>query len=135
MPLLGKTVFLHYALIERVLDGLPTFFQRETGRVFMLLGPTDVRIYHSQERLDPERYPGAWALVDSNASLVHPREEFIGDTSQLFVIQATSPQPLRWKEWSKQLNAPLAVMKAWSWEELYIGGSVNVILPGNSYAY
>ncbi len=108
----GKTIFLYYALMERILDGLPTLFQLDPTRVFMFLGPADVRIYGSQERLDPGSYPGAWALVDSGSELIRPRVKLTTIGSKYFVIQASSPKPSRWKEWSKQLNAPLAVMKA-----------------------
>jgi len=96
----------------------------------MFLGPTNVRIYNSQERLDSGRYSGAWALVDSNFREPTPRDEVASSESKFFVIQASSPQPSRWKEWSKQRNAPLAVMKAWTWEELYIGGSVDTFFLG-----
>lgn len=102
----------------------------------MFLGPTNVRIYTDREHLYPELYPGAWALVDSNVTLSLPREEMITIHSKLFVINAVSPQPRSaWKEWLKQRNAVMAVMKAWSWEELYIGGSVDAIHPGNSYTH
>jgi hypothetical protein len=114
--------------MERILDGQPTLFQLDSTRVFMFLGPTNVRIYSRQERLNPRSYPGAWALVDSGSELIRPREELTTGKSKFFVIQASSPQPSRWKEWSKQLNAPLAVMKAWTWEELYIEGSVDTFL-------
>lgn len=97
-------------------------FQVESNRVFLFSGPTDVQVYSSGQRLDSQRFPGAWALVDSNVGLTHPREELVSTISNLFVVQSTSPQPSRWKEWSKQLGAVLAVMKAWSWMELYIGG-------------
>ena len=132
-PLIGKTLFLYYALIERILDKEPTAFQLDSKRVFVFFGPTDVQVCPNGERLDPEKFPGAWALVDSNASLIQPEEKLISDRSKYFVIQATSPQPLRWKAWSKYCDAELAVMKAWSWPELYIGGQVNSFVSSCTY--
>ena len=89
-----------------------------------MLGRHDVRIFPEAMRLHPRGFPGTWALVDSNEKLLHPRHEFTDMHSKFFVVQATSPQPVRWKAWKKHLSAAVAVMKPWSWEELYIGGSV-----------
>jgi len=61
--------------------------------------------------------------VDSNADLVEPHPSFTTTKSRFCLVQTTSPQPRRWKAWAKQLSAPLAVMKPWSWEEMCIGGS------------
>jgi hypothetical protein len=99
-------------------------FQLEENRVFVFLGPENVHVCYNNERLDPEAHPGAWALVDSNTSVIQPRGELVSIGSKFFVVQATSPQPSRWKEWSKQRNAPLVVMKGWSWAEFFVGGSV-----------
>jgi hypothetical protein len=123
---IGKSFFLYYILIERVLDAEPTLFQLDSKRAFMLFGQADVCVHHL-ERIDTEKYPGAWALVDSNASINEPRGELCVFESRFFLIQATSPQPSRWKEWAKQRDAPLVVMEAWSWQELYIGGFVHAI--------
>jgi hypothetical protein len=93
----------------------PTVLQLEKSRVFGFLGPENVHVCSNNERLDPEAHPGAWALVDSNASVVQPRREPVTIGSKFFVVQATSPQPTRWKEWPKQRSAPLVVMKGWPW--------------------
>jgi hypothetical protein len=124
---IGKTVFLSYVLIERLLTGLPTVYQTSKSMTFVFLGPDDVRIYPQSTYLDPEKYPDAWALVDSNEDMIVPRPELTDSNSKYYVIQASSPQPKRWKEWKKKLSASLIVMEAWTWEEMYIGGSVHWI--------
>ena len=124
-PFTGKTFFLYFVLIERILDGRSTAFQWDPSRVVLLLNRHDVRTFPSAINFDPEGYPGTWALVDSNSSLVTPRSEFIDARSKFFVVQAASPRPERWKTWKKELTAEMAVMKPWSWEEIYIGGSVH----------
>jgi hypothetical protein len=69
--------FLHYALVERVLEGQLTAYQISTTSVYLILGPNQVLYFPQEHNFDPAAYPGAWALVDSNAALVEPREEFI----------------------------------------------------------
>lgn len=66
-------------------------------------------------------YPGVWALSDSNANVVTPRWEFTDDRSQFFVVQATSPEPEKWKSWKQHREATFAIMNPWSWSEIYIG--------------
>lgn len=112
-------MFLFFLLVERILDGKETAFQRSPSEVILMLGQ-----YNVQERrdFDNERYPGAWALVDSNVKLEKPHQRFTDSHSKFFLVQATSPQPQRWKGWKKELSAALAVMKLWTWEEIYIGG-------------
>jgi hypothetical protein len=55
----GKTIFLYYALIERILDGLLTLVELNPKRVFMFLGPANVSIYPDSEYLDSRLYLGA----------------------------------------------------------------------------
>jgi len=89
-----------------------------------MLDRHDVRIFPANVRLDPLGFPGTWALVNSNVGLVQPCEEFMDVHSTFYLVHATSRQPARWKAWMKQLSGGMAVMKPWSREELYIGGSV-----------
>jgi hypothetical protein len=125
---IGKSIFLYYALIERVLNGEPTLFQLGPKSAFMLLGQTNVRIFREDDDIDTQEYPGAWALVDSNAAIKAPRGELAMANSRIFLVQATSPQPSRWSEWAKQRRAPLVVMDPFSWHEFYIGGFVMPFL-------
>jgi hypothetical protein len=118
-------MFLYFLLVERILDGQPTAYQWSHTRVILMLNRHDVQIFPANIRLDPRGFPGTWALVDSNVGSVHPRDEFTDVHSKFFLVNASSPQPARWKAWKNQLSAATAVMKPWSWEELYIGGSVR----------
>ena len=118
---LGKSTFLFYVLISRILLAQKTAFQWSSSRTFFFNDRHDVRTFTQMDRIDPVGHPEMWALSDSNADVVTPRAEFTDARSQFFVVQATSPQPTRWKTWSKQLGANLAVMNPWSWQEIYIG--------------
>ena len=124
-PLTGKTFFLYFVLIERILNGQRTAFQCDHGRAILILDHHDLQIFPVATRFDPEAYSGMWVLVDSNSRVVQPRDEFISAHSKFFVVQAASPQPMRWKTWKKERDADMAVMKPWTWEEMYIGGSVH----------
>jgi hypothetical protein len=94
----------------------------EPKRVFLFLDQNDVQIFWDKDYFNPEGYPQTWALVDSDVHMVEPRAEFINSRSKFFVVQASSPQPHRWKAWKKKLSADLCVMNPWSWTEFYIGG-------------
>ena len=104
-----------------------TALQWSDARIFLFLDRNIVRVIPKNTYLDPRAFPGVWALVDSNAGLVQPRGELVDSHSKFFVIQATSPQPIRWKAWMKHLSAQFAVMRPWSWEEIYIGGLVHTV--------
>ncbi|KAM6499073.1 hypothetical protein JOM56_004581 [Amanita muscaria] len=127
-PGIGKSIFLYFVLVERILNGQCTAYQY-TSTVILMLGSHDVRIFPADPRLDTRKFPGTWALVDSNVELIPPRGEFTSAHSKFYLIQATSPQPSRWKAWKKQLSAAIAVMKPWSCKELYIGGTEFISPP------
>jgi len=66
-------------------------------------------------------YPGycpIWALIDMDYQKTAPPIE--RDTD-IWPIQASSPQPSRWKTWIKQYGASLLAMPLWSMEELEEG--------------
>lgn len=129
MPGIGKSLFLYFVLIERILNGQCTAYQRSPNSVILMLDRHDVRIFRANACFDCQGFPGTWALVDSNATLGQPRDEFMDTHSDFYLVQATSPQPARWKAWKKQLSAAMAVMKPWSWKELYIGGTQFISPP------
>lgn len=115
-------MFLYYILIKRILAGEVTAFDQEESRTFIFRGRRDVTVYISNEWIDIcAAGPGAWLLSDSNSDVILPRHEFRHKYSKYFVVQATPPQPGRWKSWSKELEGSLTVMNMWTWPEIYIG--------------
>jgi len=76
-PIIGKTLFLYYVLVERILDRRPTMFQIESKCIFLFVTPGHLETHW--DLFDPESQPGTWALVDSNAEAVTPRGELISD--------------------------------------------------------
>lgn len=118
-PGIGKSLFLYYILISRILTGKTTVFENEMNNIY-LFGD----YFQRSKRIHEMAYPGAWALSDSNARLTQPSDGFIGAGSQFFTVQATSPQPHRWKTWQKYRNAEMVAMDWWSWEEIYTGAEI-----------
>jgi RHS (Retrotransposon Hot Spot) family protein len=115
-PGIGKTTFLLYLLIERLQRKSPTVVQTESS-YFLLFDEVGVH------RVGVEGYnsyaipTGAWALMDSNEDVVKPCQAFLSAT-QAMVIQASSPQSRRWKDWKTRYSADLCVMDVWDNNEL-----------------
>ena len=80
---------------------------------------------HRLPAADADARQGMWALVDSNNGLVGPSPRLTNPNRKFYVVQTTSPKPVRWKEWRKQKMAKLVVMAPFSWEEMYIIGYVG----------
>jgi hypothetical protein len=121
LAIAGKTTFLYFVLIERILAAKPSLLQLDPHVIFFVDGT--LKVFSRGSLLDPGGHPGVWALVDSNANLSVPDPVFTGLHSSFFVVQASSPNTARYKSWKRQLSAKLVVMKEWSWEEIYITGS------------
>jgi hypothetical protein len=96
---LEKTCFIFYALLRRLSAGFPTAFQVHVDRFFLFTSCGGS--VHSTASSSASVIPAeCWALADSNESIWQPCVAFLD--SGAWVIQASSPQPSRWKEWTKQ---------------------------------
>lgn len=115
-PGIGKSLFLYYILLYRIFHSKPTAFESTPQGIFFF-GETFKRL----DKIDPEGYPDAWALSDSNYKLMQPSESFTQPYSRFFLVQATSPQLTRWQGWPKYRDAEMVTMNLWSWEEIYTG--------------
>ena len=107
-PRIGKSLFLCFTLVYRVIHGLHTAFESHVGRIYFFGD-----FYQLYDRTDAEGHPGAWALTDSNDQPQQPSGNFIIERSTFFTLQAASPQPMRWKTWSKYRRAEILAMKLW----------------------
>jgi len=77
-------------------------------------------------------YCPIWALVDADYEGQGPQA---GSSPGTWPVQVTSPNPIRWKSWSKQNGATLLGMPLWNMEELMEGYvfslfSLSAIDPG-----
>ena len=69
-----------------------------------------------RHKLDP--FFLAWALIDADSE---GQEPSIDSDHYIWPIQASPPQLIRWKAWSKQRSATLLGMPLWNMEELKEG--------------
>ena len=100
----GKTVFLIYLLLYRLERMLPTAiqFSNDSYVVFDADGAA-VRNTGTPWYCDRQY----WALADSNEELIIPCGPFRRSGARL--IQASSPRPDRWKDWTKYRSGRIVV--------------------------
>lgn len=63
----------------------------------------------------------AWALLDSPRPGTFPNPIFTSEYSRVYMVYASSPNNLRYKHLIKQNNCRIAVMRAWSFPEIWVG--------------
>ncbi|KAF9242008.1 hypothetical protein BU15DRAFT_44449 [Melanogaster broomeanus] len=114
-PGIGKTFFLIYALVERLRKELPTAFQFDPD-VYLLFTENGVTSHPTNDDEPLALWDEIWALSDSNDMTINPAGAF--RSLNIRVIQATSPDAKRWKEWRKQYKARVYIMDNWTREEL-----------------
>ena len=68
-------------------------------------------------------YSPVWALVSTDSV---ERAPTISRKSNIWPIQASSPNPIRWRAWTKQLGAALLGMPLWTMEELTTGYALSL---------
>ncbi|TPX32516.1 hypothetical protein SmJEL517_g04344 [Synchytrium microbalum] len=128
-PGIGKSIFLLYILIERLLDGLPTALQTELS-CYHYFDHSGVVMNPPSRTCPSDIGNPTWALVDSNEKVATPCEGFLGN-DQVLMLQATSPKVERYREWTKQAAALLYYMNTWTWEETAFYGSEVLHLDMN----
>lgn len=126
----GKTFFLVYMLVSRLLDKQPTFFQmtpehnymfcekgifefRPTIRTFRPLGLMDAC---NELGLDLKRQDGPVLLIDCNTSLTAIPTYFRREAAEVFIVQAASQAPESIK-WFRRLDAKFYDMEPWTRSE------------------
>lgn len=123
----GKTLFLYYLLVLRLLYGLPTAFQHERdllvfddAGVYLIRDSTTLsRLFHG------EYFPiGLWCLIDINCNLVSPPEIFSSEQSPLFIVQASSPRMIR-HDYAARKHHAVYTMKPFSLKELHYGSDFS----------
>ena len=77
------------------------------------------------ECLGTEYYP-IWLLINVDTQVQGPR---IPEGSFVWPVQASPPDPVRWKGWQKQLGAAVFGMPPWDMEELMEGYVFGFVSP------
>ncbi|KAL6306165.1 hypothetical protein BKA93DRAFT_729894 [Sparassis latifolia] len=135
-PGVGNSLFLIYALVDRLIKGLPTIYAPHADAFFLFresgayqFGGTEMDFVFLRQELSKIHggdVPGGnidgtdkgWILFDSNESQAIPQwYSFFFHTWK--VILSSSPKPSRYNEWAKQQGANKYIMKPWSWCEIY----------------
>jgi len=85
--------------------------------------PTDAFLHVPTCKGKTKNY--AWALID-----IDPQNSQLplDGTTQVWPIQASSPNPVQWKLWSKEFNAAKWGMPLWTVDEL-VFGCVSLSFP------
>ena len=108
----GKTLFLQWLLLDRLLDGKPTILRTKNNySSFSANGFTRI------SEFDLGSHPDTWLLVEPQFGVGGPPMR-----CHLFTIFTTSPSEATYKEWMKQNSARLLIMNPWTWEELNFVG-------------
>ena len=79
---------------------------------------------------NPASYRPVWALMDVDPN---DRDPYISGDLDMWPIQVSPPNPVRWRNWSKQLGAALFGMPLWSPEDLVKGYAFSLFsLPSTN---
>ncbi|KDQ18985.1 hypothetical protein BOTBODRAFT_184788 [Botryobasidium botryosum FD-172 SS1] len=115
-PGIGKSTFIYYLLVERILSGQRTILQCQYDVIYEL-HEGGVKAW-----LRDNFFPSPsddWALVDTSDSLTAPHTNLRGTH---FTITAFKPAPAAWQRWCYAENAIIAVVKPWTKHEIVYAG-------------
>ncbi|KAK7053043.1 hypothetical protein VNI00_004364 [Paramarasmius palmivorus] len=114
----GKTIWLYYVLVERLLQGLPTYFQYVPEFV-TFWSENGVTVLEPSELFFQDFSQEIWYLLDSNVDLIIPPSAI--RNSHCRIIQAASPRVERFKWVDKQGQGSFTwIMKPTSRRELIL---------------
>jgi hypothetical protein len=113
----GKTIFLLFILLLRILDGEPTIFRYRQGWLvgFSKEGAKMYKESWDDWSLYPE--PPTWVLSDPDFAA---EGDHLGAPSglmnnrRMFAVFTTSPNIERWYKWEKQRAVVTIVIQPWS---------------------
>ncbi|KAH9172974.1 hypothetical protein EDB89DRAFT_1905677 [Lactarius sanguifluus] len=121
-PGIGKTCFLYYVLLRRLSEMEPVALERPD--FFILFHDGGVYRY---PKADPNFLPkSTWALTDSTGQTPEPCSAFqtVSKRREAWLIQTTSPEETRWRDWHKYCTADKFLMNPTSIEEITILGKL-----------
>jgi hypothetical protein len=121
----GKTYFLYYVLIERLLQGETTLFQSKKGDLVVI--EDNKPVWRVGGNDDLSRLPGddVWALVDGDPTGSQPHMELQVDwLTNVRIVMASSPKIQSHQNWLKQVLGKLYYMKTWARDDMFVAGCV-----------
>ena len=119
----GKTIFLIWVLMRRLVLGLPTALQFHSDFA-LLFHEGGTSRFSTLRRLSPygkffntsSPLAKLWVLVDSNYDLVEPSPIFT-NRGPFFVVEALSARPQRFN-WTDKVKVEVFYMKTWTSDEV-----------------
>ena len=127
-PGIGKTCFLSYVLVERLLKAQPTVLQIGSdvdGYFHLLFDQSGVRRVTSYDD-DCLRDAAIWALTDQK-----PRGlASVFEAHKWLVVVTSSPRLENYKRIKKNYASPVYYMPEWTWEEVAAVSSVPHLVSG-----
>ena len=117
----GKTCYLYYLLVQRLIDARPTVFQDTRGDVFVI---EDTVQYWDAMIICPGH--DILTLVDAGGTLCVP-SDYILNSGNLRIVLTSSPRPRHDRKWLKQYypyTGRTLVMAPWIREELLLSAHV-----------
>ncbi|KAI9462576.1 hypothetical protein HD554DRAFT_1450554 [Boletus coccyginus] len=118
-PGIGKSVFIAYAVIERLREKQLVAVEIAWGDppgAYVVFSEHGVGL-HPRSTLLRAYVPDIWAFSDSTALAPIPSPAFLA-TPHLRIFQTASPDPKRWKRWTVERQVELYIMDLWSVEEI-----------------
>ncbi|KAJ7446741.1 hypothetical protein FB451DRAFT_1188591 [Mycena latifolia] len=130
-PGIRKSLFLVYALVQSLLARKPVALCH-SPHSFLYFDESGTRLVNWPDGDALDLPSGVIALYDMVAGQDSPKGRFTDIFCGAYVVHATSPKVLRWKEWAKQLDADLWPMPLWSNEELQ---QIDALYPRDTDKY
>lgn len=117
----GKTFFLTFLLVIRLLEGKPTVFQAdENSRTYFRFDASgvyyvDISASTTQGVLhDPlDREDSTWALCEGK-----PSPQLLDGGRDWFFVQASAVGSEFYGRWKEENSIPVYFMDVWTWEEM-----------------
>jgi hypothetical protein len=113
--IIGKTLFLKYALLQALKARIPVTYCDKPDRLY-IFNEDGCNMYLRSEFYDLPQ--GGLCLVDSNDELIQLPAKFLDPFYYNYVVQATSPEPDRWRQWAKEQGAQNWIMPLWTRDEM-----------------
>lgn len=117
----GKTVFLIYVLLRRLMDGLTTIYcdGKMHAHIFDGMGVRRLTLSDGYRIPELDADPRCCALVNLGDCLTLVPDVFYPQLRKGRVVMATSPDQNRWSNFAHEHMAKICCMPTWSWGPLY----------------
>lgn len=112
----GKSWFMSYLLVDRLLRGLPTVYTTMTQQHYIF---TDEGMMSFEDLSDEMvgnylRNDKVWYLSDETPHKVAS----LDPATSWMIIQASSPNKDNFRKWQKEKSVQIYYMTPWTWDEV-----------------